>query len=643
MPSSRIVTAALGLLISLWAATAEAQKVLYIEPTSNGFITKEQRQEADRIRRLIIDALKDIDTSQLDQSEPLGIVGDYKVIRNSYRFSLRLITIKDRKILNEIEFAIRAQDVFYPEVWHRQVAPLLDLAHAKTPKPKPTPPPGGTKPPPGGTKPPPGEAKPPPDGTSPEGTPPDGTSPDGTPPVGEDGVPELPPLTTEDGGGELPPITSDGAASGGSESADSGDDGGGGGGGAGLHGYFQNYTALGVRSKFKNRFLIFDERLQLEVGTNVQGVRVEAKTQLVANLLEGRDVGVRFRELYGERDWDTFEIAAGQQIITWGVTDFWPIVDILNPRDLSQFRTWKPIDEKLAAPMLRMTKYLGRATFHVIAMPLLSMGEYQTNPAEPFALPVPQFPGIPIEQQEAKFKLWNAGGGARLDLGVSQWKFSFYALLGRDVSPAIRLEVISNTNQRIRVDNERVGMAAMSMQGSALGFIVRGEAAGYQRIVDVCAHPMDHGLSACQYFRHTPTARANISLERRILPGMDAHLQFISEITADKDIPKLSPLVMAQAPGLPEQYPWNKILTLRLQGMYKDNDFRPTAFAYWSHEDEALFTYVDLEYLFGDGFSLAAGGFWFKSYAKDPNKAQYTLAGSIETSSHVYLRATAWY
>jgi hypothetical protein len=100
---------------------------------------------------------------------------------------------------------------------------------------------------------------------------------------------------------------------------------------------------------------------------------------------------------------------------------------------------------------------------------------------------------------------------------------------------------------------------------------------------------------------------------------------------------------MALAPGLRPQHRFNPIATLRLQGRWARDDFRPSAFIYWSLADQDWFTNLDLEYHLADGFALAIGGFWFQGYADDPAENRFTFAGALESSTHGYLRATAWF
>ena len=79
------------------------------------------------------------------------------------------------------------------------------------------------------------------------------------------------------------------------------------------------------------------------------------------------------------------------------------------------------------------------------------------------------------------------------------------------------------------------------------------------------------------------------------------------------------------------------------QGRWARGDFRPSAFLYWSLEDEDGFANLDLEYHLADGFALSIGGFWFEGYAGDPARNRFTFAGSLESSSNGYMRATAWF
>jgi hypothetical protein len=199
----------------------------------------------------------------------------------------------------------------------------------------------------------------------------------------------------------------------------------------------------------------------------------------------------------------------------------------------------------------------------------------------------------------------------------------------------------------IQVENERVAMGALSLQGNidAIGSLIKAEAAAYSRIDDRCEgrDAEVDGVPGCFYLRRVPSGRATVALERTIASGLDAHLQFISEVTRAEDVPPVPDILDVLAPGFPQQERYSPILTLRLQARWLGDDFRPMAFAYWSIADEDFFVNTDVEYHVADGFALALGGFWFQGHAKNPDKNRYTLAGSLESSSNAYLRATAWF
>jgi hypothetical protein len=417
------------------------------------------------------------------------------------------------------------------------------------------------------------------------------------------------------------------------------------------HGHFQNYTAVGARRGFWGDLVTFENRLQLEFESDINQVRVIGKPQLI-NDVNADTLDVQFRELYAARDYKRGDFSLGQQIVTWGITDFWPVVDIINGRDFSQIRNWRPIDEKIPVPLLRATYLLGPLTFHLLGAPALGQSKFEIDQTKPFAIPVPAPPGTTIEQAKVRPGLDNAGGGARVDLAGGGWKLSLYGMLGRDPLPSVRAQLhvvdsdITEPTTFI-VDNDRVAMAAVSLQGNLdfLGALLKTEAAAYQRLRDDCEGQTDTFLTVpvCFYIRRVPTGRANVAIEKHVMTNLEAHLQFITEYTRAKDVPHLPAATSIVAPGLPDQYAVNKIVTLRLQGNYKKGDFRPMVFAYWAVNDEAFFVNADLEYHVADGFSLALGGFGFHGYATDKNKNKYTLAGSLEKSSNVYLRATAFF
>lgn len=414
--------------------------------------------------------------------------------------------------------------------------------------------------------------------------------------------------------------------------------------GAVLHGHFQQYIAVGIRGRggisgSRGDFLIFDDTMQLDFEKQVGDFRLFGRPQFHYDWLT-KQLDVRFREIYAATNFDKLELSFGQRILAWGITDFWPVVDLLNPRDFITLRNWRPIDEKLPAPMLRAVVTSGRLSLDVIAIPFVAPSSYQLDATQPFALPIPE--GVALVQTPVENGHENIGGGARLKVSAGDRQLSVYALLGRDPLPAIAL-----ARDTFEISNERVAMGAVSFQGSidSLDTIVKAEAAYYHRRDDSCdgrrAPPDELGFPGCSYLRRTPTARATFALERQILTGLDAHIQLIGEYTRAGDIDPLPPVIVSQSPRTERQPELNPIATLRLQGSYKKEDFRPMLFAYWSPVDKDVFVNLDLEYHIADGMALALGGFWFEGYAYKGKTD--TLFGSLESVSHAYFRGTAWF
>jgi hypothetical protein len=421
------------------------------------------------------------------------------------------------------------------------------------------------------------------------------------------------------------------------------------------HGYVQTYAAAGIRGGYKRDFLTFENRLQLEFETDVSPVlHIVGRPQLIYDGLT-EQVHVAFRELYATRFYKKFDLSVGQRIHTWGITDFWPVVDIINPRDFSPIRNWKPIDEKIPVPTLHLSSVFGRVTLQALGIVLTRASQYQLDRTQPFAIPISIPDSIPILQDRPPTSLrGGAGGGVAMDVVLGTWKTSLYALLGRNPLPTAYGRVDPASGPEVRVENERVAMAAASAQGTLdfIGTLIKTEAAYYARVDDHCSGATEvppgfpgipPGTPNCFYLRRVPTARGTFAMEREIIEGLDVHLQLIGEYTRRQDIPPLPAVTMGLAPGLVTQPRINPIVTLRLQGSWARGDFRPSAFAYWSIADQAWFSNVDLEYHVADGFALAAGGFWFEGYAADPAKNRFTFGGSIEQSSNAYLRVTAWF
>ncbi|MBA3396432.1 MAG: hypothetical protein H0T89_27625 [Deltaproteobacteria bacterium] len=548
-----------------------------------------------------------------------AVYGDYVVVQGRFKLRLRVINLVEGKLVRTTDYRVARNILLTPDRWRKSlefafVSLLRDLPLSDGTEPDITPP----------------------DGTPPDGTPPDGTPPDGTPPDGADAGPVLEPITIGPDDDGQPFIDA--------EAVDEASR------GAVLHGHFQQYIAIGMVGKggiagFKNDFLIFDDRMQLDFEKKVGPYKLIGRPQFEYDWLT-KQLDVKFREIYAVTNFDHLEISFGQRILAWGITDFWPVVDIVNPRDLSTLRNWRPIDEKLPAPMLRTVVSYGQLSVEVVVIPFLGESAYQLEQTLPFALPIPA--GVPLTLTEFEVNQDNLGGGMQIKRQFGDWALSAYGLLGRDPLPGVVLaRNMATMMPSIEVFNERIALAAASVQGSldAIDTIVKAEAAYYHHPDDTCegrrAEPDEFGLPGCSYLRRTPMARATLGLERRVITGLDAHLQLIAERTAAGDIDETPPIIRFQFQQFEQQRELNPITTLRLQGNWLKNDFRPMLFAYWAPADKDIFVNLDLEYHVADGMALAVGGFWFEGYAHKGKT--YTLFGGLENVSHAYFRGTAWF
>ncbi|HWU91447.1 MAG TPA: hypothetical protein VN253_29470, partial [Kofleriaceae bacterium] len=537
--------------------------------------------------------------SPLSMRVRLAVYGEYSVEGEGYQVWLHAVDLRERRLVGETSFALRGAELDDLQLWQRKLGELLAPAT------------GAAQ----------GAATPPSSGETPvKGAP-------------EDGPPELPALTTD----QAEPVA-DGEGKATLEALSRG---------VLWHGFFQSYVALGLRGTFRRDLVLFENRLQLELESHVGPLRIIGRPQLIYDGLS-EDVRVAFREVYAARYYKKFDLSIGERILSWGITDFWPVVDIVNPRDFRRLRNWRPIDEKLPAPVLHASGVFGRVTLQALGIVLTRSSPYQLDRTQPFAIPIAVPDSIPIVQPETPDSLSSAGGGAAMDIALGSWKTSLYALWGRNPLPTVYARAdLATGAPEVRVENERVAMAAASAQGTIdrIDALIKAEAAYYARIDDRCEDAIElaPGAPSCFYLRRVPTGRATVAIEREMISGLDAHLQLITELTRRADVPALPPAAMALAPGLVPQHRLAPIVTLRLQGMWARNDFRPSAFFYWSIADQDWFANLDFEYHLADGFAISVGGFWFEGYASDPAKNRFTIAGSLEPSTHAYLRATAWF
>ncbi len=118
--------------------------------------------------------------------------------------------------------------------------------------------------------------------------------------------------------------------------------------------------------EWRNKLFV---RLQSDVGDDTQAV---FSTLLEHNTLTSQETVADYRlglwEGYVRFRWDDFELFAGKQIADWGMSDA-SVVDVLNPRDLTEFVKVEEEFAKLPVLMLRGVYITGDEQFELAYVP----------------------------------------------------------------------------------------------------------------------------------------------------------------------------------------------------------------------------------------------------------------------------------
>ncbi len=165
---------------------------------------------------------------------------------------------------------------------------------------------------------------------------------------------------------------------------------------------------------------------------------------------------LEFKEIYGAFATDFFEFRAGVQRFSWGRLDEYPVNDLLNPWDYTQFLR-KPLEErKIGVPSLSFRFYQGDWNAEAVWVPLFV----------PYRLPLPterwagitginaymDLPGVEIVTREPDLPattLKNGSVGLRLhNVGSVEWGINlFHGYDPRPVFKSTALIVASNAGK----------------------------------------------------------------------------------------------------------------------------------------------------------------------------------------------------
>lgn len=393
-------------------------------------------------------------------------------------------------------------------------------------------------------------------------------------------------------------------------------------------GYAQTLHGGGTAtsSQRESSWLAAQERLQLSLSHEQGGITALARPQVTHQDADD-SMEWSFRELTlagraGPLDW-----RVGRQIFTWGVTDFWPVLDVINPYDYSIFRNFQPDDFKRPVTAAQLVAYAEGWELEAILMPVHEGFRLADTADDPWlfqGMRQLMEAGIPLESPPVPRTLSNAEGGMRLGHPVGDWSLNGYFLYGRDRIGQPRMFFDKATGMPLRVEMQypRQNIAGFSAQGALGAELLRFEAAYY--------HTSD--ASGEDPFVRNRQVKTTVGWER-FLPGdLNAHLQYIVETRLNQ-----SAYEDHWAPGERVRPRLDHMLTLKLYGEYGGGRWRPYLFTFYRPQDDEVMANPQLGYWPADGFEAALGAVLFEGWRPD------TLVGQFDANDYVYLKTTYFF
>lgn len=394
------------------------------------------------------------------------------------------------------------------------------------------------------------------------------------------------------------------------------------------HGFAQTIHGAGVsgQGEQEGQWLIQQEKLQLDISAEAGPVRLSAKPEIIhddeENAIEWDLREFQLSGRAGDLDW-----RAGRLIFTWGITDFWPVLDIINPYDYSIFRNFQPEDQKVAVTALDLTYYLGDWEIELIGLPAHESFKLAESPDDPWLFYGPRQmaeTGIPLAVEKPASDLSNAEGALRVRRPIGDWSLAGYYFYGRDRMgfPTMQFDPTNGMPIGAVMAFHRQQVFGLSAQGSVGPDLIRLETAYYKT-------PDKEGDDPSV---RNDMAKATIGWERYLFLDINAHLQYIVEWRVQQD-----EYEAALGPnGSPEEE-FDHKLTLKLQASWLNDQLQPYVFAFYRPQDDEFMVNPQIAWLPSDGLEIALGGIWFESTRKD------TLVGQFDANDYVYGRFTYFF
>jgi hypothetical protein len=360
--------------------------------------------------------------------------------------------------------------------------------------------------------------------------------------------------------------------------------------------------------------VLAEERLRLELtGATAGGALVLARGDLLHDAVAAR-AGGELREAYASLPLGPLDVAAGRQILTWGVGDLLFIDDIF-PKDWESFFSGRPMEYlKLGVDGLRLRGSRWALSPELLLLPFFTPDDLPTPERFVFFDP---FSEMPTREEEPDP---GSPGSPELALRLRErlagLDVSFYAYRGFWRTPSLRLEPADAPAAVIRF-YPRLGVYGASAQGNALGGVVSLEAGRYDSRQDRAGG--DPAVPNSEW-------RLLGGYQRQVGPDAVIGVQLYGEAMAEHD-----DYLGALPPGMPARDEFRGVASVRWTQFLAYQSWKLSLFGTWSPTDEDGFLQPEATWKATDRLSLSLGANIFEG------ESEVTFFGQLERSDNLFM------
>ena len=135
-----------------------------------------------------------------------------------------------------------------------------------------------------------------------------------------------------------------------------------------LNGFVDSYQAL--RSKPPQDFLSSRNRLRTELQISSGKSYLFTSLNAVYNSILPEQTKIELREAFFQYTTENFDLKAGRQIITWGVSDGVRITDLISPLDYTEFLARDYDDIRVPVNSIRLKYLKPNYNFELVFVPV---------------------------------------------------------------------------------------------------------------------------------------------------------------------------------------------------------------------------------------------------------------------------------